>query len=205
MLQKGAKGSGGDICKRCISRHCAMQVEGGLQECTCAMPGCNHTLDERVILSLHNSKNLKQMLEANQMREGRDVRLAFYEDSPEVLTWGEGRSQLCPYCYTLVEKRAGCDHMTCSCKKEFWYCCGIPFRATTPEMALNRHHEACHGRNSSDGTPIFNPNVGALAELKKRRIARRLAFASGTHGRLGAASAVRMLPVEIVQKVVAGV
>ena len=96
-------------------------------------------LDFKVIASLPNSKNLKKQLEANQLREGRELRLARYEESPEVLEWAADNAQLCPFCYTLVEKKAGCNHMTCSCKKEFFYCCGIPYR---DREAV--HHEVQH-------------------------------------------------------------
>ena len=198
---------GGDICKRCISQHCAVQLQDGAQACTCPMPGCNHTLDFKVIGSLHDSKNLKRMLEINSFRQVRETRLAHYEEAPEMLEWAADRAQLCPFCYTIVEKRAGCNHMTCNCKKEFWYCCGIPYRTTIPGVCSegHQHHANCRGEGSGDVRPILNPNVGALKELQKRQHERCMAFASGTHERLGAASQVRMLPVEIVQKIVAGV
>ena len=92
--------------------------------------------------------------------------------------------------------------MTCSCRKEFHYCCGIPFRDADGHY---EHHKNCHTRQPHDQTtsPIFNPDVGALKALKRRQLARRLAFACGTHKRLCAASVVRMLPVELVAKIVA--
>ncbi|KAL3111954.1 hypothetical protein niasHT_015152 [Heterodera trifolii] len=31
----------------------------------------------------------------------------------------------CPKCKSPVEKIDGCNHMTCTCKFEFWYCCGV--------------------------------------------------------------------------------
>eukprot|EP00834_Sanchytrium_tribonematis_P007493 NODE_684_length_4771_cov_0.551156.p2 type:complete len:197 gc:universal NODE_684_length_4771_cov_0.551156:3401-3991(+) len=34
----------------------------------------------------------------------------------------------CPKCKNMVEKREGCNHMTCVCKNEFFYMCGKQYK-----------------------------------------------------------------------------
>ena len=202
-LRMPVAGGQSHICKRCLGMHCDVQLKDGAHDCTCATPGCNHQLDFSVLKTLQNFRDLKKMRENNRFREGRETLLAHYEAEPQVLEWNSGKAQLCPFCYTLVQKSMGCNHMTCSCRREFQYCCGIPFRDGHYEHHKNCHTRQPHRAHDQTTSPIFNPDVGALKALKRRQLARRLAFACGTHKRLGAASVVRMLPVELVAKIVA--
>ena len=37
----------------------------------------------------------------------------------------------CSRCLVIVERTAGCDHITCKCGHEFCYQCGVPSRRQT--------------------------------------------------------------------------
>jgi len=41
--------------------------------------------------------------------------------------WLEKNTTQCPFCERDVQKRDGCNHMTCKCKKEFCYRCGTGY------------------------------------------------------------------------------
>ena len=38
------------------------------------------------------------------------------------------RWQTCPGCNAIVEQKAGCNHMTCRCRSEFCYLCGVKWK-----------------------------------------------------------------------------
>lgn len=53
--------------------------------------------------------------------------------------WTDKFTQKCPGCGIRVSKTEGCDHMTCRCGQEFYYCCGGRYGEDPAEMSINSH------------------------------------------------------------------
>jgi hypothetical protein len=61
------------------------------------------------------------------------------------LLQNKARFQTCPACHNGVEKRGGCDHMTCRCKHEFCWRCLAPYLGENGIRAKGRraHGSSC--------------------------------------------------------------
>ena len=182
----------GTYCTGCMSTICRATLESGSLTITCPHPACRApiTINElkqiapvsyRHFLSLRHEQQEASMLSA-------------FERNPELLEWAiAGNAQICPHCSVLVERSAGCLHMTCTCGKEFCYICGGVYPCT---------NKCASGRwpCGSSGRPTLRREVVQL--MRGRLHARLAAFLLGTHGRCGAESAVRLLPPDVVQRIV---
>jgi hypothetical protein len=170
------------FCKACVRSHCAMQLDGGAIDCGCPAVGCVVPLSEGTLTRL--SRDLTTQRANNQHAARREHQATALEQHEDLLRWAlDNSAQCCPFCYALVQKSAGCRHMVCRCGKEFCYVCGEPYPCS---------RSSC---SDDDDSPRFAAVV--LEELRSRRDARLHAFRCGMHPVAGAASAVRLLPLEL--------
>merc|ERR1712094_129617 len=96
-----------------------------------------------------------------------------------------GNCQVCPHCFNIVEKSAGCNHMTCTCQKSFCYRCGGTWPCT--------RGQACE-RSSTPPTLNFDLKV-----LLDRRHQRRHAFLAGA---CCPESVVSYLPNDVLNRII---
>eukprot|EP01089_Gocevia_fonbrunei_P020352 TRINITY_DN7569_c0_g1_i1.p2 TRINITY_DN7569_c0_g1~~TRINITY_DN7569_c0_g1_i1.p2 ORF type:complete len:111 (+),score=24.23 TRINITY_DN7569_c0_g1_i1:472-804(+) len=73
------------------------------------------------------------------------------------MTWQKKNGwKKCTICCCWVEKRTGCNHMTCRCKHEFCYTCGESFSASHSGNCPAGCK--CWGTHYSTAHPLFRPH-----------------------------------------------
>jgi len=140
-----------DFCMGCLGKWICVQIEDGIAHPSCPMPGCGEALSEPVIkhlgkrglLSDGHQRRLQELRNAGK----RDVlRHVLSGEDPALTEWAMTSTQACPHCFALVQKSTGCNHITCSCKGEFCYICGVAY----PLPRGHPNHDRAEG-------PTLNP------------------------------------------------
>jgi len=135
----------------CLGKWICVQIEDGIAHPSCPMPGCGEALSEPVIkhlgkrglLSDGHQRRLQELRNAGK----RDVlRHVLSGEDPALTEWAMTSTQACPHCFALVQKSTGCNHITCSCKGEFCYICGVAY----PLPRGHPNHDRAEG-------PTLNP------------------------------------------------
>lgn len=129
------------FCLECLRGHIAANAEKA-DFIPCPHPECvkqNNLLSRGEIACIVPEENTAQALKnydaALAIRHGGKAALAeLKEDNLEEIKEliKNGSMQICPFCQKLIEKSAGCNHMTCNpnakgCGGEFCYECGTGY------------------------------------------------------------------------------
>ncbi|KAL3099576.1 hypothetical protein niasHS_003031 [Heterodera schachtii] len=118
--------------ERCPKCNCAVEMDGPLpvsdtndsnEELKFHCPECNYEMCRKCNekwTEEHNNLTCEQFAK-QQNHEGYLIDKQLSENVVNGFT-------KCPKCKSPVEKIDGCNHMTCTCKFQFWYCCGADYK-----------------------------------------------------------------------------
>ena len=115
-------------CQACIGQWICTQIDEGISNLTCPTPGCSHSL-QPMVKNLA-SRRFVSKAHVSRLRELQNAgRYSFLEHvlsgaDPNLLAWASNNLQSCPHCLAVIQKSAGCNHITCQCGGEFCYVCG---------------------------------------------------------------------------------
>ncbi|KAL5728494.1 RBR-type E3 ubiquitin transferase [Ranunculus cassubicifolius] len=113
----------------CPYKDCsAMLVDDGnvlVMESEC--PHCRRLFCAQCKVSWHSDISCEDFQKLNEHERGRDDRMVM--ELAKQKKWGR-----CPSCKFYVEKKDGCQHITCRCGFQFCYGCGITWGS---------HHGGC--------------------------------------------------------------
>lgn len=185
-----AKGIEQGCCATCFKQCVNARINEGCMIPRCPIPECKEALTVKTLWRLAPF----QLAALKVMRAERRTTgmLEMFEAQPDLATWAlQGNTQMCPQCFTLVERTRGCRHMTCRCGAEFCYACGNTYPCSNGEGG-----QPCE----NGSTPRLPVNQQMLDE---RRHARAIAFLMGSHPRLGKESSVKLLPTELHRAILA--
>ena len=149
------------FCAKCAATHVKTQLNDGAHTVQCP-GGCGTQLKDEEIRKMCTDTTLYAKLQENRAEHLVDA----FDRAPELLEWaGQGNAQVCPHCYTLVQRNGGCRHIRCRCGGEFCYHCG-------------EKYGGCHCTYNADGAkPVMRMEV--MRHMVEKRRKRRMAFLMG--------------------------
>eukprot|EP00965_Chrysotila_dentata_P169908 5608361-Pleurochrysis_carterae.AAC.5 len=160
----------GTFCRSCIFKVTEQRIVNGRPSTVgCPVDGCEAVTKQPLVdwaRSLQNSPQLRQ-----RRRRIRHERVAeLFISNPDLAVWAmAGNAQVCPGCFSLVERDSGCSHMMCRCDESFCYICGSEYPCRN--KACQSGDLRCH---------IELPTSHVIERCREQR----MALLMGTHARV---------------------
>ena len=116
---------GHGFCRGCMTQFIETKVKDGALRICCPSAGCHHELQtEEVVSGLTRQLRGQYRSSVAQARRRSSSRAA---DEAMGGLLKSNQVRRCPHCGHGVEKRDGCDHMTCRCGADFCWLCGADY------------------------------------------------------------------------------
>jgi len=113
---------------RCGNAITADMLHGTTVKCRCGFSFC---------FSCHNEAHVPASCDQVKLW------LKKCNDDSETGHWFAANTRDCPRCSVLIEKNAGCNHMTCrQCSHEFCWMCNKPWKGHTDYYSCSRYEKA---------------------------------------------------------------
>jgi len=112
-----------ESCKSCMSQWLAKEESRGSTMATC--PFCRASLSDNDVIAILGRQLKPVVARAASSLEQQGI---VVEDEVDELSlhWLEEHTKQCRGCGARIQKKDGCNHMTCRCGYEFCYNCGCP-------------------------------------------------------------------------------